>query len=69
MAFIVVESLSPSPTLYDNHIGYSTENITTGPLYKKTYLPRLSEMSEDALTFAGLSSNGIPTINGWFDLI
>lgn len=37
-------------------------------MYKDMYVPNLNHFSENAINFAGLSSNGIPTAFGWYDL-
>ena len=66
---IIFESMSPSPTMIDNDVTRSTENVTNGPMYKQTYLPNLRSLSNESVNFVSLSSNGIPTIYGWYDLM
>ncbi|CAL6097003.1 Sulfatase [Hexamita inflata] len=69
VVFIVVESFSPSPMMFQNHIVASKDKIVDGPLYKDTYLPNLRKISENALTFSSLSSSGLPTLYGWLSLM
>ncbi|CAL6027324.1 Sulfatase [Hexamita inflata] len=69
VVFIVVESFSPSPMMFQNHIVASNDKIVDGPLYKDTYLPNLRKISENALTFSSLSSSGLPTLYGWLSLM
>lgn len=40
-----------------------------GPLYNDYYLPELAELSKEGISFSGLSSQGLPTVFGWFSLI
>ena len=69
MIIILIESFSPSPIFFENAIVNSSEKIQDGPLYKKEYLPNLHELSQQSINFASMSSNGLPTIFGWFSFM
>ena len=46
VAFIVVESFSPSPMFIEDSVVTSSKKIMDGPLYKEMYLPNLRSISQ-----------------------
>ncbi|CAL6006450.1 Sulfatase [Hexamita inflata] len=69
VVIIVIESFCPSPMMIDDQVVESQQQIITGHLYKELYLPNLRSLSEKGVSFASLSSNGMPTIFGWHSLM
>ncbi|CAL6034537.1 Sulfatase [Hexamita inflata] len=66
---VIIESFTPSPLMIDTAVAKSSDSIVSGPLYKETYLPNLRALSEQSVSFASLSSSGLPTVFGWHSLI
>ncbi|CAL6101695.1 Sulfatase [Hexamita inflata] len=55
--------------MIDDQVVESQEQIMIGHLHKEMYLPNLRSLSEKGVSFASLSSNGMPTIYGWYSLM
>ncbi|CAL6053226.1 Sulfatase [Hexamita inflata] len=55
--------------MLENNVVESQESIVDGPLYKTLYLPNLRRISQSGVSFAALSSNGLPTVYGWHSLL
>ncbi|CAL6051533.1 Sulfatase [Hexamita inflata] len=69
VVLVVVESFSPGPMMLENNVVQSQTSIVDGPLYKQQFLPHLRSLSESGVSFASLSSNGLPTVFGWHSLM
>ncbi|CAL5983715.1 Sulfatase [Hexamita inflata] len=66
---VVIESFTPGPMMLDDKVVESQDPIVDGPLYKEVYLPTMKQLSETGTSFSSLSSNGLPTVFGWYSLI
>ncbi|CAL6108774.1 Sulfatase [Hexamita inflata] len=65
---IIIESFTPGPMMLGDKVVESQDPIVSGPLYKEIYLPTLKQLSETGTSFSSLSSNGLPTVFGWYSL-
>ena len=56
VVMIAVESFSPSPMFINKNVTISDKKVTDGPLFNDYYLPNLARLSEEGISFSGMSS-------------
>ena len=67
--FVLIESFGPSPQFYDRDFILKEGVLETGPLYIKSYVPTMHTLAEIGVSFSGLSSISVPTLNAWIALL
>lgn len=56
VVMIAIESFSPSPMMLNKNVTSSQEKMANGPLFNDFYLPELAKLSEEGISFSGMSS-------------